>query len=127
MTETIYDPALHGEDDERRNRVREWLESNGIDTRHVSVDWPIEVSDENVIHWLGFVTDENGVRQYNEETGPIMSEMSKVVTVPWQEALPETDPSPTEDVSTTPEPDPIPMEPDPVEPDPDAEGATEGG
>lgn len=126
MAEMIYDPALHGNDDVRRNRVREWLESNGIDTRHVSVNNTVEV-DQGVVYWLGYVVDENGVRQYNEETGAIMEEMSKVVTIPWQETLPETDPSPTENISTTPEPDPIPMERDPAVADPDAEGPTQGG
>lgn len=83
MSVVVYDPSVHGEDDVRRNRLREWLETNGLDTRHVSVNGKISVQGSH-IHFLGYYVDDEGKRVHDEK-GPMMAGMTARLEVEWEE------------------------------------------
>lgn len=83
MAVVVYDPTVHGEDDVRRNRLREWLEYNGLDTRHISVNGMVRVEGSH-IHFLGYVLDGEGVRRH-DENGPMMAGMSARLKLEWTE------------------------------------------
>lgn len=85
VTAEIYEPELHGQDDVRRNRVREWLELNGVDTRFVSVDMPVYLMGGRV-YYGEFERDTFGRKVFREELqGPIIEEVSADVKVEWTE------------------------------------------
>lgn len=88
MSVVVYDPDLHGGDDVRRNRVREWLESNELNTQHVSVNWPIRVEGSH-IHFLGYVLDEKGERRTMCDSkiagAPVLAGMTGRLKVEWSE------------------------------------------
>ena len=83
MAVIAYDPTIHGEDDVRRNRLREWLEANGLDTRFISVNGTIRVEGSH-IHFLGYVLDKDGVKVHGDK-GPLMAGMSARLKVEWTE------------------------------------------
>jgi hypothetical protein len=72
----------------RRNRLREWLESNGLDTRHVSVNGKVSVEGSH-IHFLGYVLDEKGERKVSTDPAiagsPILAGMTGRLKVEWTE------------------------------------------
>lgn len=88
MAVVVYDPTMHGDDDVRRNRLREWLESNGLDTRHVSVNGAVRVEGSH-IHFLGYVLDEKGERVVSQDPkiagAPVLAGMTGRLRVEWEE------------------------------------------
>lgn len=85
MSVLVYDPQVHGQDDVRRNRVREWLEINELDTRVVSVDGCVWVEGSH-IRYLGHVlTPEGGIEFSQELGGPILEDLTSDLKVEWVE------------------------------------------
>lgn len=85
MTVKVYDPEVHGQDDVRRNRVREWLEANGLDTRVVSVDGVVWVEGSH-IHYLGHILTPEGAIQYSPGyNGPLLDDLTHPLKVAWTE------------------------------------------
>lgn len=88
MSVVVYDPSVHGEDDVRRNRVREWLESNGLNTQHVSINGMIRVEGSHV-HFLGYVLDREGNRKVSTDPAiagsPLLAGMTGRLKVEWTE------------------------------------------
>lgn len=88
MSVVVYDPSVHGEDDVRRNRVREWLESNGLNTQHVSINGAIRVEGSH-IHFLGYTLDMAGNRVVSQDPktvgAPILAGMTGRLKIEWME------------------------------------------
>lgn len=93
MLQGVYDPDVHSQDWVRRNRVRQWMEANGVDTRLVSVDCAIYVDPEKgEINYTGFETDEDGRISWSEQfQGPLLDTMTAPVKFGWIEKSEEGD------------------------------------